>query len=188
LSCGDAAISNSENADWILDVLELLFAGIFKGDVVEFVSHMSVGIVGKTYTAGLRDAFEASGHNDCVAKDIAGILDNIADVDADPKFNALISWYVRIAFGHATLNFDCATYRIHNAVELSQQPVTGIFDDDPTMASNIWGKQVLQMFPQPCMRAFFVGTGQSAITSNIGRQNRYEPSHELIASQGLSPR
>jgi hypothetical protein len=169
----------------MFDVLELLFAGIFKGDVVEFVPYMPVSIVGKTNTARIRDAFETSRHIDRVAKYIASILDHVADIDADPEFYALIRRYVRIAFGHATLNIDCATYRIHNAVELGEQSVIGIFDNSPAMGSNIWGNQALQMFPQPYVRAFFVRAGQSAVTGNIGRKDRNEPTREGIASQGL---
>jgi hypothetical protein len=152
-----------------------LFAGIVKDDF-KFVSHMSMSIIGKTNTAGLRDGFETDSHIDYVAKYIAGILDNIADIDADPEFNALIRWYGRVAFGHAVLNIDRATSRIHNAVELSQESIAGILYNGPTMGSNLRGKQRVQMFPQPYMRAFFVCAGQSAVTNSVGCKDGNEPS------------
>jgi hypothetical protein len=86
----------------------------------------------------------------------------------------------------AALHIDRATYRIHNAVELRQQSITGIFLQWSHDGQQYWGKQALQMFPQSYMRAFFVHAGQSAVTSNIGRKNGNKPSQEVFARQGLS--
>jgi hypothetical protein len=94
---------------------------------------MSVSIIGKANTTRLRDGFETDGDIDDVAKYIAGILDDVADIDADPEFNALIRRCRCVAFGHATLNIDRAAPRIHNAVELSQEAIAGVLYNGPAM-------------------------------------------------------
>jgi hypothetical protein len=65
-----------------------LFAAIVTGDI-EFIANVSVRIVRKTYPAGLRDSFETNRHVDNVPEYVAGIFDDVADIDPDPKFNTL---------------------------------------------------------------------------------------------------
>ena len=76
-----------------------------------------MSIIGETNTSRLGDSLETYRYIDCVAKNIAIIFDNVADINADPEFDVIIWWYGRITFGHAMLNIDRAPYRIHDAVE-----------------------------------------------------------------------
>lgn len=66
-----------------------MFAAIVTGDI-EFISDVSVSIIRKTNTAGLCDGFETYRHVDNVPEYVAGIFDDVADIDPDPEFNTLI--------------------------------------------------------------------------------------------------
>jgi hypothetical protein len=125
-----------------------LFAGIIEGDV-EFIAYLSVGIIGKANTTGFGDGLETSGNVDYVAKYVAGIFDDVADIDSDPELNALIRPYGHIAIGHATLNVAPTSHGSHNAGGLGDEAIAGFFDNVPTMRRNIRGKQDAQMFLQP---------------------------------------
>ena len=59
------------------------------------------------------------------------IDDDVADVNADPKFDPLVLWHRRILVGHAALDFNCTAYRIDGACELDQHAVAGCLDDRP---------------------------------------------------------
>jgi len=182
---GGASISHRENADRPSDILQPLFAGIVEGDV-DLVSYISMSIIGQANAPGLRDRLEAYRDIDRVAENIAVIPDDVANIDADPEFDAIVRCKRCIAFAHATLHVDRASHRIHDAIELGQQPVAGIFNDRPEMSGDFRNKQPPKMLLQPYMRAFLVRAGQPAVPGNIGRQNGNEPPCEVLASQGWS--
>ena len=64
-------------------------AHIFEG-YIDLATNLPVSIIGNADTAGLRDPFEARGNIDAVAKDIVVVDDNIADVNADAKLDAIV--------------------------------------------------------------------------------------------------
>lgn len=71
------------------DVLEILLAGILEVRL-ELAAHLPIGVVGDTDAAGLSDAFQPSRNVHPVAKDIAFLNHNIADMDADTELDALV--------------------------------------------------------------------------------------------------
>ena len=53
--------------------------------------HLPIGVLGKTDRAGFGDALEPRGDIDAVAHQVAvALLDDVAKVDADAKFDALV--------------------------------------------------------------------------------------------------
>src|SRR5271166_2602549 len=76
------------NLDRSFDVLELGRAEV--GDRhVEPAAHLTIGVLGEANPARL--AFQPRGDIDAVAHQIAvTLLDHVAEMDADPKFDALV--------------------------------------------------------------------------------------------------
>jgi hypothetical protein len=78
------------DADRIGDVLELYRAKIDHGEIKPPL-HLTIGVLGEADRAGLCDAFQPRGDIDAVAHQIAvGLLDNVAQMDADAEFDAAL--------------------------------------------------------------------------------------------------
>jgi hypothetical protein len=76
------------------------------------------------------------GNIDPITKDIVLFDDDIADVNADAKFDPPDLRHVGISFGHAALNFDGASHGVDDAGELNESAVPGILDDATVMLSD----------------------------------------------------
>jgi hypothetical protein len=70
--------------------------------------------------AGLGDALQARRDVDGVAIEIVAFHDDVADVDADAKRDALLLRQFGVALGYALLNRGGAFDRVHHASELDQ--------------------------------------------------------------------
>ena len=107
--------------DRIGDVLELGWAEI--GDrEIEPSLDLPIGLLGETNRAGLGDAFQPRGDVDSVAHQVAvGLLDDVAEVNADAKLDASLRRQARVALDHAVLHFDRAAHRVDHAAELDDR-------------------------------------------------------------------
>src|SRR5437899_1524054 len=75
------------------------------------------------------DPFKPGCHVDSIAEDVAAVLDDVSDIDADAKLDALFRRHLHISFDHASLNFDGTVDGIHNASKLDEHAVAaGIRD------------------------------------------------------------
>jgi hypothetical protein len=144
---------------------------------VEFIADLSVGIIGNTNAARLRNGFEPCSDVDVIAEYVAVIFNNITNIDTDSELNSTMQGYVRIALGHAALNIDRAPQRVYNAIEFGEKPIAGVLDDVSAMGRNLWSNQDPQMFLQPDVRAFFVYACQTTIAGDIGGEYGCKPSH-----------
>ena len=81
---------------------------------------------------------------------------DVADMDADAKFDPLILRHVGILLGHAVLDFHAHAHCIYCAGELDQQAVAGSLDDASTMGSDGGINKGLSDSLQPRQRAFLV--------------------------------
>src|SRR6185312_16745559 len=69
---------------------------------------LPIGVVRETDPAGPGDAFQARGDVDAVAHEIAVVLlHDVAEMDADAEFDALVLRHARVALRHRVLHFDC---------------------------------------------------------------------------------
>ena len=66
---------------------------------------------------------------DAVTVDIAALDDHIAEIDPDPKPDALVPRQVRIALRHAALNVHSAAHGVDHACKLDQRAVADQLDD-----------------------------------------------------------
>jgi hypothetical protein len=76
---------------------------------VEPSLNLPICVFGKADAAWLSRRFETSGDVDAVAHQVAvGLLNDVAEVDADPKFDALVEQDLGVALDHRPLDFDGA--------------------------------------------------------------------------------
>src|SRR5215831_3812053 len=71
--------------------------------------------------AGLGQAFEACRDVDAIAKDVAVLDDDVTDVDADAKLDAVVGRDAGITPGHLALHLDGTAQRIHHTAKLDEQ-------------------------------------------------------------------
>ena len=91
-------------------------------------------LLGETDRPGLGDAFQPRSDVDAVAHQIAvALLDDVAQMDADPKFDAAVRRQAAIALDHAVLHLDRAAHGVDHAAELDDRSVAGALDDAPVM-------------------------------------------------------
>ena len=161
-------------SDRPFDVLELGRPEI--GDLhVEPAAHLTVGVLGETDRAGLRDAFESRGDIDAVAHQIAvALLDHVAEMDADPKLDALVGRDPGVALDHRPLHFNGAVHCVDDTAELDDAAVAGALDDAAVMHGDGRIDQVAAQRPKARQNSILVRTGEPRIADDVGHQDRRE--------------
>jgi hypothetical protein len=144
--CCRAAGPHAIDPHWPSDIFQPLLAGILQGDV-ELAAHLPLGVIGEANATGLGHALEARRHIHAIAEDVSAVENDVTDVDADSELDALVGREILVAFGHAALNVECATQRVHDAAELDQHAVTGGVDHPPAVLGNAGIENDVQMLP-----------------------------------------
>jgi hypothetical protein len=62
-------------------------------------------------------------------KNVALFSDDVANIDADTKFNPAVFRNVSCAVGYLALGFQGALHRVNSACKLNQRPIAGFLDD-----------------------------------------------------------
>ena len=71
---------------------------------------------------------------DAVAHQVAvALLDDIAEVNADPKDDAPVLRHARIAFDHCVLHLDGAAHSVDHAAKLDQGAIAGSLNHTPVV-------------------------------------------------------
>ena len=159
------------------DVLELGRTEI--GDrEIEPPLDLPVGLLGQTDRAGRANAFEPRGNIDPVAHEIAvALLDNVAEMDADPKFDALVRRDPSVALNEAGHHFNRAAHGVDHAAKLDQDAVPRALDDAPVMQVDSWIDQIATQPPQPRQGAILIRPREPAVADDIGDQDRRDFTH-----------
>ena len=86
--------------------------------------HLPIGLFGERDRAGLGDPFKPRGDIDAVAHEVAvALLDHVAEMDADPKFDALVGHDLRVALDHRPLDFNGAVHCVDDTAEFDDAAV-----------------------------------------------------------------
>ena len=169
-----APTSQRIDTDRLGDVLELGQAKVAHLQI-ESAFDLTISVLGQTDRAGLGDAFKTRSDIDAVAHEVAvALLDDIAEMNADPELDALLRRHVGVALDHSRLDFDRAAHGVDDAAELDDRAVAGALDDAAVVHGNDRVDQVAAKRPEPRQRAVLVGAGEPAIAGDIGHQNRRE--------------
>jgi uncharacterized membrane protein YeaQ/YmgE (transglycosylase-associated protein family) len=111
ISSSIIAVIGAVGALLVYDVLEASLPKVDTG-FVQFVSNLTVGILGQANPAGPSDLLDPRSDIDAVARQTAvGLFDHIAQMNADAKFDATVLRHARVALDHRVLYFDRAVHR-----------------------------------------------------------------------------
>src|SRR5208282_5492075 len=123
--------------------------------------------------ARLGDPFQPRGDVDAVAHQVAvALLDHVAEMNADAKFDAALLWYARIALDHGVLHLDRAAHRVNHAAKLDNATVARALDDAAVVDSNCGINQIAAQRPQPRQDAILVRSREPAVADHVGDQDR----------------
>ena len=137
------------------------------------VANLIIRRVRKTNAARLGDAFEARGYIDAVAHQIAvALLDDIAEMNADPKLDAALGRQAGVALDKAVLHLNRAAHRVDHATELDEAAVAGALDHAPMMHRDGRINQIAAQRPEPRQNAILVRAREPAIADDIRDQDR----------------
>lgn len=134
--------------------------------------------------ARLGHSFEPRRDVDAFPEEVGARENDVADIDPYPGIDPFFRRHLGIALGHGPLDFDGTAQRIHDAREFDQNAVARGFDDPTMMLRDFRVDELLTDRPQPSQRPLFVGSHETAVSRDIGRENGGEPA--LHARAGLA--
>ena len=85
---------------------------------------------------------------------------------------------------HGPLDFDGTAQSIHDACEFDQNAIARGFDDPTVVLRDFRVDELVTDRPQPSQRPLFIGSHETAVSRDIGRENGGEPA--LHARVGLT--
>ena len=154
------------------DILELLVAEIDEF-LFQLVAHLAIGVFREANAARLANAFETRGDIDAVAHQVAvGLLDHVAQMDADTELDAALRRQARVALDHAVLHLDRAAHGVDHAAELDEDAVAGPLDDAPVMRGDGGVDEVAAQPSQTRQGAILVRAREPAVADDIRDQDR----------------
>jgi len=120
--------------------------------------------------AGFCDALKSRRDVDAISKDVMGLDNYVADIDAHAQSNASVFRVTNCKFLDAGLKLHSGPNRLDRARKLRQEPVASVLHDAATMSGDCWSNGVHQERRQFSMRTLFVGVHESRVASHIGSQ------------------
>jgi hypothetical protein len=128
--------SKRVNPNRLRDILELDGAKIADCEI-EPALHLTIGVFGEADSSLLANTFQPRGNVDAIAHEVAvRLFDDIAQVNADAKFDALVGRDARVSLDHVVLHFERSTHRVDDAAKLDDTAITGALDDAAMMYGN----------------------------------------------------
>src|SRR5262249_27738987 len=156
------------------EVLEGWLAGV--RDIERHrVARVIEDCLGDAYAAWLGERLKPSRNIHAVAKDIIGLDNYVADVDADPKSDAPVLHIVGSKVVDAGLELHSSSNRFDRARKLCQEPVAGVLDNAAAVFGNCRGDSVGHERRQFGMRSLFVIVHEPRVASDVGGQYRRQP-------------
>src|SRR5262249_26577569 len=121
------------------------------------------------------------------AKDVSTVDDDVADIDTNSKLDPLRLRHARITLGHAALDLHCTAQCVDDTSELCQDAIAGAFDDPSSVFTDFGIDERGSVALQLGKRTLFVGAHQSAVASDISRENGREPSLDPLVGHLGTP-
>jgi hypothetical protein len=99
-------------------------------------------------------------------------LDHVAEMDADPKFDALVGCDPRVALDHRPLDFNGAVHCVDDTPKLDNCAIARALDDSTVVHGGGRIDKVASERPQTRQNPVLVGSGKPRIADDIGHQDR----------------
>src|SRR4029077_8556588 len=120
------------DANRLFNVLELLFAAVFKR-YLKAIPNVIAHRLRNCDATRLRHTFKARGHIHAVAVYVVAIDDDIAEVNADTKLDRAF----RYSCAHRRLNLCGTRDGAHDTGKLSEHAIASEFDDAAAMLGDL---------------------------------------------------
>src|ERR1035437_9370003 len=124
------------NADRTYYVLDRLLSHVLETKA-ELIAYLIVHDAGNHDPAGVGQRLQARRHIDAVSENVIAVENDVADIDADAEFDALVRRCRGVALCHAALDIDRATDGIDHAHELHEHSIARRFDDSAAMFGDL---------------------------------------------------
>ena len=122
---------------------------------------------------GSQNSFKPRGDIDSVAHEVAvALLDYVAEMDADPKFDALVGRDLGVALDHRPLDFNGAAHCVDDTAEFDDAAVAGALDDAAVMHRYGRVDQVAAKGPKASEDSIFIRTRKPRVADHVGHQDR----------------
>ena len=139
----------------------------------DLVANLPIGILRYANPANLANAFQARGDIDAVAHQIAvALLDDIAQMNADAKFDAALRRKTGIALDHAALHFDGAAHGVDDAAKLDDGSIARALDHAPVMHGDGRIDHVATERAKPRQGAILIRSDEAAVAHHVRDQDR----------------
>jgi hypothetical protein len=132
---------------------------------------LPVRIVGYADATGLRYTFEPRSNIHAIAEYVVVFNHDVANVNADPDFNALFLRNRCVAFHHAILNLDRAACSIDRACKFNQNAIPSPLNDATAMRYDGRFQEFAPVSIKPRQGTFFISSHQAAVARNIACQD-----------------
>ena len=169
------------------DVLELLAAPVLK-ICLELAAYLPVCVFRNADGARVSDTFQAGGDVDTITENIAVLDDDVADVDADAKFDARALGHVSVTFAHPALNGDRTAHGIDSTGKLDQYSIARRLYDAAGMLGNLGVQEFTAMHLKARKRALLVIADKPAVAGDIGGEDGGQPPLYPILGHSIAPR
>jgi hypothetical protein len=125
---------------------------------------------------------------DAVAEDVAFVVDDVAEIDADAEADAFSLRPISVAVCHSLLKDDGTAQGVNDRGELDQDAIASGLED----ASAMLGDQRIDQFTPIAFEggqgSLFVGPHQPRISGDIGAEDRGQPPLYRFLSHRTVPR
>ena len=139
----------------------------------DFVANLPIGILRYANPANLADTFEPRGDIDAVAHQIAvALLDDIAQMNADTKFDTALRRKAGISLHHAALHFDGAAHGVDDAAKFDDGSIARALDHAPVMHGDGRIDHVAAERAKPRQGAILIRSHEAAVAHHVGDQDR----------------
>ena len=111
----------------------------------------------------------AGGDINPVAHEVAvGLFDDIAEMNADPKFDALVGRDLGVALDHRPLDFDGKAHSVDDTAEFDDAAVARALDDAAMMRSDGGIDQIAAETAKAREGSVLVRAGKPAVPNDVG--------------------
>jgi hypothetical protein len=125
--------------------------------------------------AGLGERLKTRRDIDAIAEDVAFIMDDVAEIDADAEADALGLRPAYVAVRHSLLDDDGAAHGVDDRGELDQHAVPGCLEDAAAVLGDQWIDELAPIAFEKGEGSFLVRAHQPRISGNVGAEDCRQP-------------
>jgi hypothetical protein len=154
----------------------------------ELVLDLVVHVARDQDPARLGQGLEPRGNVHAVTKDIAALVDHVADVDADAEADAFVLGNCLLPPGHAALDRDRAGDGVDGAGELAEDAVAHELDDAAAVLEHARLNEFLAVGFEALEGALLVALYEARVADHVCRQDGGEPTVDAGSGHGAGLR